>query len=63
MRIESILYQTYPVYVAHLPDEAIPKIRQEKIFSNEKLSRLKQSLTSKHECAELSLEGVIDLIV
>ena len=61
--VYRLLRERKSVYVVNLPDEAIPKIKQEKISPSEKLSRLKRTYSSLHELEELSCGGLVDLVV
>lgn len=60
--LEKSHYENFPVYVIYFPDEAIPKQKYDAVSLNEKLSRLKQTLSSLNERAELSFGGLIDLV-
>ena len=58
--IKSLQSSPYAIFV---PPEVLQKTHYEKVSLNEKLSRLKQTLSSLSERAELSLGGLIDLMV
>ena len=59
---QELLYEVYPVYAIFVPPEVLQKTHYEKVSLNERLSRLNQTLSSLSERAELSIDGLINLM-